>query len=160
MAASSPSRARTAWRRWPWLRPATARIRSARPSNCDVSRFPACIMATAVVPWTSDFRLDEALFRDEVRSLLRADYRNLYIFGTAAEGYAVDDPQFEQIARVFVDEMRAAHAEPMLGVINLAQATILRRVGWARDELGVRLFQISLPSWGALEEVEVRAFFD
>jgi dihydrodipicolinate synthase/N-acetylneuraminate lyase len=125
-----------------------------------VSRFPACILATAVVPWTDDWRLDEGLFRDEVRSLLGAEYRNVYIFGTAGEGYAVDDSQFEQVARVFADEMRAGSAEPMVGVINLSQATILRRIEWARDTLGVRLFQISLPSWGALEADEVRRFFD
>jgi dihydrodipicolinate synthase/N-acetylneuraminate lyase len=117
-------------------------------------------MATAVVPWTEAFDLDEGLFRAEIRAMLAADYRHLYIFGTAAEGYAVDDKQFEQIARVFVDEMRAGDAEPMLGVINLSQATILRRIGWARDELGVRQFQISLPSWGALDDAEVRVFFD
>jgi dihydrodipicolinate synthase/N-acetylneuraminate lyase len=125
-----------------------------------VSRFPASVLATAVVPWTDDWRFDEGLFRDEVRSLLGAEYRNLYIFGTAGEGYAVDDSQFEQVARVFADEMRADSAEPMVGVISLSQATMLRRIEWARDTLGVRLFQISLPSWGALEADEVRSFFD
>jgi dihydrodipicolinate synthase/N-acetylneuraminate lyase len=82
------------------------------------------------------------------------------VFGTAGEGYAVDDLQFEQIARVFVDEMRSGQAEPMVGVISLSLETILRRIAFARNSLGVRLFQISLPSWGALEDAEVRAFFD
>jgi dihydrodipicolinate synthase/N-acetylneuraminate lyase len=48
----------------------------------------------------------------------------------------------------------------MVGVINLSQPTIVRRIAWARDTLGVRQFQISLASWGALEETEVRQFFD
>ncbi len=125
-----------------------------------MSRFPACILGTAVVPWTPDFQLDEALFRDEIRMLLAADYRHLYIFGTAGEGYAVDDAQFERIARVFVDVMDEGAAVPMVGVISLSLTTILRRIAWARDELGVRLFQVSLPSWGALEDAEVRLFFD
>jgi dihydrodipicolinate synthase/N-acetylneuraminate lyase len=125
-----------------------------------VSRFPACILATAVVPWTADFRLDEALFRDEIRSLLGAEYTNLYIFGTAGEGYAVDDPQFHHVTRVFFEEMAAGGAEAMVGVISLSLETILHRIAWARDVLGVRLFQISLPSWGALNEAEVRSFFD
>jgi dihydrodipicolinate synthase/N-acetylneuraminate lyase len=34
-----------------------------------------------------------------------------------------------------------------------------RRLAFARDTLGVRRFQVSLPSWGALDELEVRAFF-
>jgi dihydrodipicolinate synthase/N-acetylneuraminate lyase len=117
-------------------------------------------MATVVVPWTDQYTLDEALFRNQVRGLLEADYRHLYVFGTAGEGYAVDDPQFEHVAHVFSDEMRAAQAEPMVGVINLSLETILRRIAFARDALGVRLFQISLPGWGALEDTEVRTFFD
>ena len=125
-----------------------------------MSRFPACILATAVVPWTDDLRLDEELFRDEVRSLLGAEYRNLYIFGTAGEGYAVDEPQFQHVTRVFVEEMDAGGAQAMVGVISLSLETMLGRIAWARDTLGVRLFQISLPSWGALEADEVRRFFD
>jgi hypothetical protein len=125
-----------------------------------VSRFPACILGTVVVPWTDTYELDEALFRDEIASLLRAGHANLYLFGTAGEGYGIDDDQFERIARVFVHEMRAGSAEPMIGVISLSQATIQRRIAFARDQLGVRRFQISLPSWGALEGREVRAYFD
>ena len=123
-------------------------------------RFPACIMATVVVPWTEDYQLDEGLFRHEIESLLAAGYSHLYIFGTAGEGYAVDDPRFERVARVFVEHMRAGGAEPMVGVISLSQETIVRRIKWARDELGVRRFQLSLPSWGALEDCEVRSFLD
>ncbi|MGI9146880.1 MAG: dihydrodipicolinate synthase family protein [Chloroflexota bacterium] len=123
-------------------------------------RFPACILATAVLPWTDTYTLDESLFRHEVASLLAAGYSHLYVFGTAGEGYAVDEPQFMRITRVFSEEMRAAHAEPMIGVVSLSLETILRRIALTRQELGVRLFQISLPSWGALEDTEVRSFFD
>ncbi len=127
-----------------------------RPS----ARFPACILATVVVPWTAEFRLDEALFRHEIASLLAAGYSHLYVFGTAGEGYAVNNAQFEQVASVFVDEMRAGGAEPMVGVISLSLETMLERIAFARHSLGVRLFQVSLPSWGALEPGEVRAFFE
>jgi dihydrodipicolinate synthase/N-acetylneuraminate lyase len=123
-------------------------------------RFAACVLATVVVPWTAENRVDEALFRDEIRSMLRADYRHLYVFGTAGEGYAVNEELFEQIARIFVDEMRAANAEPMVGVISLSLATILERIAFAHQHLGVNQFQISLPGWGALEPTEVRLFFD
>jgi dihydrodipicolinate synthase/N-acetylneuraminate lyase len=123
-------------------------------------RFPACILATAVLPWTETYALDEDLFRHEVATLLEAGYGHLYIFGTAGEGYAVDDAQFEHIARVFAQEMRAGNGEPMVGVISLSMETMLRRIALARDTLGVRLFQISLPSWGELSDAEVRTFFD
>jgi dihydrodipicolinate synthase/N-acetylneuraminate lyase len=123
-------------------------------------RFPSCVLATAVVPWAEDYRLDEGLFRFEISALLAAGYSNLYVFGTAGEGYAVSTAQFEQVARVFVDEMRAGGSEPMVGVISLSLETMLERIAFARDRLGVRLFQVSLPSWGALEAHEVRTFFD
>jgi dihydrodipicolinate synthase/N-acetylneuraminate lyase len=117
-------------------------------------------MGTVVVPWTPEYQLDEALFRHAIRTLLAAEYTNLYIFGTAGEGHAVDDAQFECIARVFSDEMRTHGADPMVGVISLSLSTVVRRIAWARETLGVRRFQISLPSWSALEEVEMRTFFD
>ena len=122
-------------------------------------RYPACILATAVVPWTEDWRFDERLFRREVEMLLASGLQQLYIFGTAGEGYAVTDAQFLEIARVFVDAMRAGGAEPMVGVISLSLPTIVARIEAAR-ELGVRQFQISLPSWGALNDDELVAFFD
>lgn len=131
-----------------------------RADGVSARRFPACIMATVVVPWNDDLSFDDALFRGQIATLLEHDYTHLYVFGTAGEGYAVDDRQFEQIATTFVDEMRGGGAEPMVGVISLSEPTIIRRIAFARDTLGVRQFQISLPSWGALEDAEVRAFFD
>ena len=121
-------------------------------------RYPADIMATAVLPWTADWRLDERLFRREL-ALLAARYRQIYIFGTAGEGYAVDDRQFLQAVRIYIEEMHAGGVEPMVGVISLSLPTIVARIEAAR-ELGVRHFQISLPSWGALGEGEVFTFFE
>jgi 4-hydroxy-tetrahydrodipicolinate synthase len=123
-------------------------------------RFARCILATTVIPWTDRYTLDEGLYRDQIRRLLQAGFRHLYVFGTAGEGYAVDDQQFEQVARVFADEMRSGGAEPMLGLISLSQQTVLGRLAWARDTLGVKLFQVSLPSWGALEQPELLRFFN
>lgn len=125
----------------------------------DEARYPAEIMATAVVPWTADWRLDEGLFRRELATMLAAGYRHIYIFGTAGEGYAVDDRQFARIARTYADAMREGGAEPMAGVISLSLPTIVARIEAAR-EFGVRQFQISLPSWGALADDELFAFFD
>lgn len=122
-------------------------------------RFPACVMATAVVPWTERWEFDEALFRHQVSTLLQNGYRNLYLFGTAGEGYAVTDAQIRVIAEAFVDELRRGEAEPMVGVINLSLPVILERIELVRA-LGVRRFQVSLPGWGELDAGEVRTFFD
>jgi dihydrodipicolinate synthase/N-acetylneuraminate lyase len=109
------------------------------------------------VPWDENGNFLEEVFRQEVRGMLQGT-KHLYLFGTAGEGYAVSDRQFDQIVRVFQQEMRAGGAEPMVGVINLSLSTIQERIARCRD-LGVRQYQISLPSWGALTEREVFEFF-
>jgi dihydrodipicolinate synthase/N-acetylneuraminate lyase len=115
-------------------------------------------MASCVVPWDADGNFLEDLFRHEVRELLAHGTRHLYVFGTAGEGYAVTERQFDRIVRVFHESMQAGGAEAMVGVISLSLPAIVERIERARD-LGVRLFQISLPSWGALSEREVFEFF-
>lgn len=124
-----------------------------------MKRFPCCILATCCVPWDEEGRFAEAIFRRTVRMTLSAGTRHVYVFGTTGEGYAVTDRQFDQVVAAFSDEMRQADAEPMVGVISLSLETILERIRRCRDD-GVRLFQISLPSWGALNDRELFCFFD
>src|SRR5262245_12438764 len=122
-----------------------------------MKRYPACVMATAVIPWDEHGLLLEELFVHQVKSLLKGT-RHVYIFGTAGEGYAVTDRQFAGITRVYNDTMRAEGAEAMVGVVNLSLSTIIERIELARS-LGIRRFQISLPSWGALSDSELFVFF-
>jgi dihydrodipicolinate synthase/N-acetylneuraminate lyase len=122
------------------------------------ARYPRCILATCVIPWDERGEFIEDLFRHQVRTLCATLTRNLYVFGTAGEGYAVSDRQFDRIVAVFHDEMTKNGAEAMAGIISLSLPTFLERIGRAR-EMGVRCFQVSLPSWGALNEREVFAFF-
>lgn len=124
-----------------------------------MKRYPSCIMATCCVPWDAEGQFAEAIFRRGVRTTLAHGTKHLYVFGTAGEGYAVTDGQFDQIVAAFADEMRQAHAEPMVGVIDLSLGTIRERIERCRA-IGVRQFQISLPSWGALAERELFNFFD
>jgi len=122
-----------------------------------MKRYPCCLLATCCIPWDEEGNFLEDVFRREVASMLKGT-PHLYLFGTAGEGYAVTDRQFDAIVRVFADAMKAGGAEPMIGVINLSLPTIVERIGRCRD-MGVRQFQISLPSWGALSEREVFEFF-
>jgi len=124
-----------------------------------MKRYPSGIMTTCCVPWDQDGRFAEAIFRRGVRTMLAEGTKHVYVFGTAGEGYAVTDRQFDQIVAAFADEMRRGNADPMVGVINLSLGTILERIERCR-EVGVRHFQISLPSWGALSERELFDFFD
>jgi len=116
-------------------------------------------MGTCCVPWTADYQLDEPLFRRVVADIAANGTTHIYTFGTAGEGHAVSERQFQQITRAFVDAMRGLNAEPMVGVISLSLAQVLDRIEWAVGQ-GVNRFQISLPSWGTCTESEAFAFFE
>ena len=124
-----------------------------------MKRYPSGIMATCCIPWDADGQFAETIFRRGVRTTLAHGTKSLYVFGTAGEGYAVSERQFDEIVDAFADEMRQGHAEPMVGVINLSLGTICERIERCRDK-DVKLFQISLPSWAALAEHELFNFFD
>ncbi|MGV3661551.1 MAG: dihydrodipicolinate synthase family protein [Prosthecobacter sp.] len=117
-------------------------------------RFHSCILGTCCVPWTAGYEFDEATFRRSVRHQIDSGIRDVYIFGTAGEGYAVTEAQFDEITRVFLDVTR----EGMVGLISLSLPTVIARIERARD-MGARGFQLSLPSWGALNDPEMATFF-
>jgi len=119
---------------------------------------PLPILATAVVPWTAGLEFDEERFRREVEAIALGLTRHIYIFGTAGEGYAVSEAQFDRIASAFWKCRGDFGVRPMLGVISLSLPTIVDRIDRGRA-LGYREFQISLPSWGALNDRELDRFF-
>ena len=120
-------------------------------------RFPSTILATAVVPWDEEYHFQEDLFRQQVRQLRDGLTPYIYLFGTAGEGYAVSEKQFDAIVAAFHDEMGAA-THPMIGVVSLSLQTIVERIERCRDK-GINTFQISLPAWGTLTDREVDIFF-
>lgn len=117
-------------------------------------RHHSCILGTCCVPWTPDYDFDEATFRRSVRHQIESGIRDVYIFGTAGEGYAVTEGQFDEITRVFLDVTK----DGMVGLISLSLPTVIGRIERAR-EMGARRFQLSLPSWGALNDAEMAVFF-
>ncbi len=121
-------------------------------------RYQQAILVSCEIPWDEQENLLEDLFREEVRRTLQVGFNNLYVFGTAGEGYAVDTARFQQIVRVFHEETRGEGVFPQVGVIGLSTANILERITFA-CETGFRAFQISLPSWGVLDDTEMLRFF-
>ncbi len=121
-------------------------------------RYRPCILATCCVPWDENFEFEEDIFRRSVRHQISCGIRDLYIFGTAGEGYAVTDSQFDEITRVFFDETKSDGIQSMIGLISISLPTVIERIERARD-MGARRFQISLPSWGVLRDAEVEVFF-
>jgi len=124
-----------------------------------MARYPSTVMVSIVCPWDDDERLDEAIFRRAIRHALNAGFRHLYVFGTAGEGYAVDSDRFRQVVEVFGDELTGTDAQPMVGVIGLSTANVVERLAVAHD-LGIRAFQVSLPSWSSLTDSEVVTYME
>ena len=116
------------------------------------------ILATAVVPWNDRFEFQEDVFRRQVHTIARELTRDIYVFGTAGEGYAVTERQFDQITRAFWESAQESKVTPMVGLISLSLPTIIERIQRCHA-LGFRLFQLSMPSWGALNDREVDRFF-
>src|SRR5437762_11551606 len=97
----------------------------------DSPRLPPAILATCCVPWNEDYSLAEDIFRRTVRLLFEKLTPDLYIFGTAGEGYAVSDAQFTAVCRAFQAELADTAARPMVGVISLSLPTIIERIAGA-----------------------------
>jgi dihydrodipicolinate synthase/N-acetylneuraminate lyase len=121
-------------------------------------RYHQAILVSCEIPWDDDEHFMEGLFREEVRGMLAHGYRDLYIFGTAGEGYAVDRARFERIVTVFAEETLRDGVHPQVGVIALSTANVLERISLAYER-DFRTFQISLPCWGALNDNELLRFF-
>jgi len=121
-------------------------------------RYEQGMLVSCEVPWDENEQFMEELFRQEVRHFLSLGLDRLYIFGTAGEGYAVDTRQFERVASAFFEETEGRGREPQVGLIGLSTAQVFERLAVAHA-LGFRMFQISLPSWGAVNDVEMMRFF-
>ena len=121
-------------------------------------RYPQGMLAACETPWTDQYALDEVAFRKHIGRVLELGYTNIYVMGTAGEGYAVTDTQFRHVVDVFVEETDRPGLRPQVGVISLSMGQIIERLNYAHDK-GVRMFQISLPSWGALTDSEMMTFF-
>ncbi len=121
-------------------------------------RYPPHAITTVCVPWDEEYRFQRGVFAQVVEKLVEAKLPALYLFGTAGEGYAVDEAQYLEITRAFLQDLQGTGVEPMVGVISLSASDIIRRIGLAA-ELGVRDFQISFPSWGMLSDEEAYLFF-
>jgi len=122
------------------------------------TRFPRGILVSCVVPWDDREQLLEGKFRDEIRRMRSHGFSQLYIFGTAGEGYAVDTARFRDVAAVFREETREAGVLAQVGVIALSTANYVERIAIAHD-VGFRVFQVSLPCWGVLNDNELLSFF-
>jgi len=123
-----------------------------------IKRHPQGMLGPCDTPWNERYELDEPVFRRHVEGMLDAGFREVYVMGTAGEGYAMTDSQFQNVVDVFVDVTDRPGVTPQVGVISLSTGHIIERLGYVYDK-GVRMLQISLPSWGPLSDSEMITFF-
>jgi dihydrodipicolinate synthase/N-acetylneuraminate lyase len=129
-------------------------------TNQTKTRRPPGNLGACMLPWTEDFRFDEPAFQRHVEHAISIGYRDVYLMGTAGEGYALSDRQFQQVVRSFATiTSRHKDVQPQVGIISLSMQQFVERIEFARGECGIRSFQISMPSWGALSDDEVMLFF-
>lgn len=121
-------------------------------------RYPQAIMMSCETPWDGNYQFMEDVFREEVRAVLGKGFNHIYIFGTAGEGYAVTMSQFKDVVRVFREETDIDDVYPNVGIIAMSTGQVLEKVAVAYDE-GFRIFQLTLPPWGVLNDGEYLAFF-
>ena len=126
--------------------------------NMSRCRHHQTILVSCEIPWDEKDELLEEVFRREIRQFLALGFRDLYIFGTAGEGYAVDTRQFGTIVSIFREETAHQEVTAMVGAIGLSTANVIERLTVAH-RAGFRHFQISLPCWGALNDAELVRFF-
>lgn len=122
------------------------------------TRYPQSYLGACMVPWTESFELDVKAFERHIDDTLNLGVKSLYLFGTAGEGYALTDAQFRQVVDVFAARTVQDGLDPQVGVISLSMGQIIERLQYAWSK-GIGMFQISLPSWGALDEEETLLFF-
>ena len=124
-----------------------------------MARYPQTILVSCPIPWDEREELIEDLFREEVRRTLALGFTDVYVFGTGGEGYAVDTRRYRQVVEIFRAETRGEGIRPMVGAIGLSTPILIERLRIAHDA-GFRTFQISLPSWGPLNDDELIRFFE
>ncbi|MBM3934848.1 MAG: hypothetical protein FJ319_11210 [SAR202 cluster bacterium] len=120
-------------------------------------RYHQAVLVSCEIPWNEKYELMEGAFREQVRDTIKK-FNDLYIFGTAGEGYAVTIPQFTQIVKIFREETGKPGVNPMVGCIGMSTAQVIERVGIGYDA-GFRMFQVALPPWGMVSDNEYMTFF-
>lgn len=122
-------------------------------------RYPPTFLATAVCPWDENYQFLEPEFRRQIAFLAERLTRNLYIFGTAGEGYAVDRDLFCTVTSSFREACREWEVTPMVGLISYSLREIQWRIEYCLD-LGIKEFQLAFPGWGTLTGNEQDRFFE
>jgi len=70
--------------------------------------------------------LAEDVFRRAIRLCVDAGFRRVYVFGTAGEGYAVTERQFDEICGLFREEMSGPETDRIPAIVKRLRASGVR----------------------------------
>ena len=122
------------------------------------TRYPQCNLSDCLLPWTQNFDLDVPAYVAHIQAVLDGGYKHLYLAGTAGEGYALSEKRFEQAVEIFADKTVKPDIDPQVGIISTSMEHMMDRMAFCYEK-GIRMFQITLPCWGALDDAELLLFF-
>ena len=122
------------------------------------TRYPQCNLSDCLLPWTEDFELDIPVFEAHIQATLDGGYKNIYLTGTAGEGFALSEKRFRQVVEIFADKTVKPGIDPQVGIISTSMEHMMDRMAFCYEK-GIRMFQITLPCWGALDDDELLLFF-
>lgn len=122
-------------------------------------RYPSVMMATALIPWDENYEFMPDVFKSQVNHMIAGGLKHIYLFGTAGEGYAVNNKQFITIVKLFSEIMAGDGLHPMVGLVDMSIARMKEKLEIAYS-FGIREFQFSLPCWAQLNNTEIFNFFD
>ncbi len=121
-------------------------------------RYPQGRLAACLLPWTEDFKLDVPVFENHVQTTIDDGFKCMYLLGTASEGYALDEDLFKQVVEIFAGKTVRPGLDPQVGIIHTSMRQMIKRMEFCHD-LGIRMFQMTLPCWGRLDDLELQEFF-
>jgi len=110
------------------------------------------------VAWTDDDRFDEPTYRSDVARCCEAGVPGVYTGGTTGEFYAMEFDEFQEVARVTVNECQAHGTPAMIGCSSTYTGGAVRRAEFAAS-IGAAAIQVAMPFWMEIGEPNIVPFF-
>ena len=109
------------------------------------------------VSWTENDTLDIDRYREDVRRCSEANVPGIYTGGTTGEFYAMDFDEFQEVARVTVEQSHLTETPVMIGVSSTYTRGAQQRAACAA-ECGADAVQVALPYWMEIADDQVVPF--
>ncbi|MCH5599835.1 dihydrodipicolinate synthase family protein [Niabella ginsengisoli] len=113
---------------------------------------------TLLLPINADESIDFSRLSTQIDLLIAAGVDGIYSNGTAGEFHTQTEIEFDQINQILAEKCNAANMPFQIGVSHLVPAITLDRITRTKF-LEPSAYQVILPDWVALTDVEAEQFF-